>query len=205
MSLSIEQMNSMQIDVLKEIGNIGAGNATTALAMMLNKKIDMSVPKVEILEFKEVTKLLGGEEIPVCGICLDVDGDITGNIMFLLTGKSSKMLANLLMAREDNSETLDEIDRSALKEIGNILSGAYISSLTALTGLNMKISVPSLTTDMAGAILSVPIIQYGKVGDKVLLVETEFNAGADDIKGFFFLVPDAGSYEVLLKSLGVLE
>ncbi|MCT4618637.1 MAG: chemotaxis protein CheC [Marinisporobacter sp.] len=205
MGISIEEMNNMQLDVLKEVGNIGAGNAATALAKMLNRKIDMNVPKVEILEFKEVTELLGGAEKVVCGIYFNVDGDLTGNIMFLLTVESAKMLANMLLFKDECSGILDEIDQSALQEIGNILSGAYISSLTTLTGLNMKISIPSLTTDMAGAILSVPIIQYGQVGDKVLLIETEFNEGNDDIKGYFFLVPDVESFEVLLKSLGVLE
>ncbi|TCO79923.1 chemotaxis protein CheC [Marinisporobacter balticus] len=205
MGISIEEMNNMQLDVLKEVGNIGAGNAATALAKMLNRKIDMNVPKVEILEFREVAELLGGAEIPVCGIYFNVVGDLTGNIMFLLTLESSKLLANMLLLREENSEILDEIEQSALQEIGNILSGAYISSLTTLTGLNMKISIPSLTTDMAGAILSVPIIQYGQVGDKVLLIETEFHEGNDEIKGYFFLIPDVDSFEILLKSLGVLE
>ncbi|QXM06126.1 chemotaxis protein CheC [Crassaminicella indica] len=205
MGISIEEMNNVQLDVLKEIGNIGAGNAATALAKMLNRKIDMNVPKVEILEFKEVAELLGGAEKPVCGIYFNFEGDLTGNIMFLLTVKSAKMLANMLLFKEEDSDILTEIDQSALQEIGNILSGAYVSSLTTLTGLNMKISIPSLTIDMAGAILSVPIIQYGQVGDKVLLIETEFKEGMDDIKGYFFLVPDVESFEVLLKSLGVLE
>ncbi|MFZ5966567.1 MAG: chemotaxis protein CheC [Bacillota bacterium] len=205
MSISIDELNSMQIDVLKEIGNIGAGNAATALAKLLDRKIDMNVPKVEILEFKEVAELLGGPEVPVCGIYFRVDGDITGNIMFLLTIKSSKTLTNMLMFKEDHSEELDEIDRSALNEIGNILSGSYVSSLSMLTGLKILISVPSLAVDMAGAILSVPIIQFGQIGDKVLLIETEFQEGDNDVKGFFFLIPDVESFEVLLKSLGVLQ
>ncbi|QEK12251.1 chemotaxis protein CheC [Crassaminicella thermophila] len=205
MGISIEEMNNMQLDVLKEVGNIGAGNATTALAVMLNRKIDMNVPKVEILEFNEVVELLGGADVPICGVYFHVDGDLTGNIMFMLTMDSSKLLANMLLFKENKTKALDEIEQSALKEIGNILSSAYISSLTTLTGLNMKISVPSLSMDMAGAILSVPIIQYGQVGDKVLVIETEFNEGDNDIKGFFFLIPDVDSFDVLLKSLGVLE
>ncbi len=204
MSISIEKLNSLQLDVLKEIGNIGAGNAATALAKMLNRKIDMNVPKVEILEFKEVVKLLGGEETPACGIYFRFEGDLTGNIMFMLNIRSSKLLANMLMSKEDPSETLDEMDQSALQEIGNILSGSYVASLTTLTGLNIKISVPSLAIDMSGAILSVPIIQYGSMGDKVLVIETEFHEGENEVKGFFFLIPDMESFEKLLKSLGVL-
>ncbi|KXG75772.1 chemotaxis protein CheC [Thermotalea metallivorans] len=205
MGISIEELNSMQIDVLKEIGNIGAGNAATALAKMLDRKIDMNVPKVEILEFKEVAELLGGAEVPVCGIYFRVEGDISGSIMFLLPLKSSKVLANMIMLKEDESEIFDEIDQSALQEIGNILSGSYVSSLSSLTGLSIKISIPSLAIDMAGAILSVPIIQFGQVGDHVLLIETEFHEDKNDVKGFFFLIPDAESFEILLKSLGVLQ
>ncbi len=205
MGISIEELDSQQIDVLKEIGNIGAGNAATALAKMIDRKIDMNVPKVEILEFREVAELLGGPEIPVCGIYFRVDGDISGSIMFLLTLKSSMTLINMIMPITEDQEVPDEIRQSALQEIGNILSGSYISSLSALTGLNIKISVPSLAIDMAGAILSVPIIQFGQVGDHVLLIETEFNEGKNDVKGFFFLIPDEDSFEILLKSLGVLQ
>jgi chemotaxis protein CheC len=205
MGISIEELDSQQIDVLKEIGNIGAGNAATALAKMIDRKIDMNVPKVEILEFKEVAELLGGPEIPVCGIYFRVDGDISGSIMFLLTLKSSTTLTNMIMPSIGDIEIPDEIGQSALQEIGNILSGSYISSLSALTGLDIKISVPSLAIDMAGAILSVPIIQFGQVGDHVLLIETEFNEGNNEVKGFFFLIPDEDSFEILLKSLGVLQ
>ncbi|MBB6216500.1 chemotaxis protein CheC [Anaerosolibacter carboniphilus] len=205
MGISIEELDSQQIDVLKEIGNIGAGNAATALAKMIDRKIDMNVPKVEILEFKEVAELLGGPEVPVCGIYFRVDGDISGSIMFLLTLKSSTTLTNMIMPTSGDMEIPDEIGQSALQEIGNILSGSYISSLSALTGLSIKISVPSLAIDMAGAILSVPIIQFGQVGDHVLLIETEFNEGNNEVKGFFFLIPDVDSFEILLKSLGVLQ
>ncbi len=205
MITSIDDMNNMQLDVLREVGNIGAGNATTALAQMLNRKVDMSVPKVEILEFKDVVGLLGGPEVLACGVYFRFDGDLTGNILFMLPALSAKQLTSLLIMQNDNSQKLGEIERSALQEIGNILSGAYVSSLTTLTNLNIKISIPSLAVDMAGAILSVPIIQYGQTGDKVLLIETEFHEGDKNIIGFFFLIPDLGSYEVLLKSLGVIR
>jgi chemotaxis protein CheC len=205
MKMTLDEINNVQLDVLRELGNIGAGNATTALATMLNRRVDMEVPKVDILEFNEVTELLGGAEKKICGINFDVDGDINGNIMFLLNMDSSKRLANMLMNKDEDGEELSEWDISALQEVGNILSGAYVRSLTSLTKLAMKISIPSLTVDMAGAILSVPIIQYGQVGDKVLLIETELNEGDHNIKGYFFLIPDVQSFEILLKSLGVLE
>ena len=198
----LNSMNSLVLDVLKEIGNIGAGNAATALAKMLNSKIDMNVPKVNVLDFANVPELIGGAESLVSSVLFKIEGDLNGSIMFLLDMQSSKNLIKLLMnGYEVNG--IDDFAKSALNEIGNILSGAYVSSLSALTGLNLKISVPSLAIDMAGAILSVPAIQFGQVSDKILIIETEFLQGNDNVSGFFLLVPDYDSYDVLLNSLGV--
>lgn len=198
-----DQMNGLVLDVLKEIGNIGAGNAATALAKMIDRKVDMKVPKVSVLDFKEVPELLGGEETQVCGIFFKIEGDINGSIMFLLEMESAFHLIDLLMPREEH--TMDEFTFSALREIGNILSGSYISSLSGLTNLNMHISVPSLCIDMAGAILSVPAIHFGQIGDKILIIENQFIEPDENeaVRGFFFLIPDVESYDILFKSLGV--
>lgn len=204
MSISIEELNSLQIDVFREIGNIGAGNAATALSKMISRKINMDVPKVNILEFKNVAELVGGPEAEVAGIYFKVNGDISGSIMVLLDKKSAKLLTNLLMSRNKEDDELDEMDISALKEVGNILSGAYLSSLSVLTNLKFTMSVPSLAIDMAGAILSVPVILFGQVGDRVMLIETDFSEGTYHVKSNFFLIPDEGSFEILLRSLGVI-
>ncbi|WP_026476025.1 chemotaxis protein CheC [Alkaliphilus transvaalensis] len=203
MGFTLEDMNNMYIDVLKEIGNIGSGNAASALAKMIQKRIDMDVPNVRLLSFDDVSGVLGGEEMVVAGIYFQVEGDIDGNIMFLLDISSSKILTSMLMGRSEHTGELDEMDRSALQEIGNILSGSYICSLSALTGLNIKLSVPSLCIDMAGAILSVPAIQFSQTFDKVLLIETVLTEGDTLVKGNFFLMPDTDSFEKLLSSLGV--
>lgn len=204
MSISISNLNSMQIDVLREIGNIGAGNAVTALSTMVAKRVDMEVPKVNIVEFKDVAELIGGPEVQVAGIYFRVFGDLSGSIMFLIDKNSSKLLANLLMGKDDNISELSEMELSALQEIGNILAGSYLSALSSLTGLTINVSVPSLAIDMAGAIMSVPVILFGQVGDHVLLIETKFIEGSNHVKGNFFLIPDEESFEILLKSLGVV-
>ncbi len=195
--------NGIILDVLREIGNIGAGNAATSLALMINKKIDMKVPVVKLLDFDEVPELLGGPENVVCGIFFKFEGDINGSIMFVLDQPSAINLVDLLMPR-DNSE-FDEFTTSALKEIGNILAGSYIASLSGLTNLQIKISVPALSIDMAGAILSVPAIHFGQMSDNVLIIQNEFieTLEAKSVDGYFFLIPDMDSYEVLLGSLGV--
>lgn len=205
MALNINDLNNVQLDVLREIGNIGAGNAITALAKMLNKKIDMDVPKVKVLEFHEVNSILGGAEILVIGILLRVTGDLTGGILFILDFKAARILVNILMGNPSELENdFTEIELSALKEIGNILTGSYLSALSTLTNLNIMPSVPDIAIDMAGAILSVPAIEFGKVGDSVLYIETEFSEGSAKVVGDFFLVPDVESYDTLLKALGVV-
>lgn len=206
MGISFDDFNTIQLDVLREIGNIGAGNAVTALAKMINKKVDMAVPKVKIMGFKEVSKILGGEEIEVIGILLNVSGDLTGNMMFTLDIRAARTLVNILLGDETKTSLeFDEMELSALKEIGNILTASYLSALSTLTSLKILPSVPELAKDMAGAILSVPAIEFGKVGDSVLYIETEFSEGITKVLGDFLLIPDVESYDVLLKALGVID
>ena len=200
---SLEQVNDMYYDVLKELGNIGAGNATTAISNMLNLKVDMKVPKVQFLDFQELPSAISAEEDTVAGIYLEVETDIGGSMMFLLKMESEHYLVNRLMGRPDDYMVeFNEMDLSALKEIGNIISGSYLSALSTITNMVITASVPYLAIDMAAAILSVPAIQFGQYGDKALLIATEFG---DDItiEGFFILMPDIDSYDKILTSLGV--
>ena len=162
---SLEQVNDMYFDVLKEIGNIGAGNATTAISNMLNLKVNMDVPKVEFMKVQELPTAISAEEETVVGIYLEVESDIGGSMMFLLKMGSAQYLVNHLMGRPDDyAEEFNEMDISAIKEIGNIISGSYLSALSTMTNMVITSSVPYLAIDMAGAILSVPAIQFGQYG-----------------------------------------
>ena len=199
--LTLESMSTTYFDVLKEIGNIGAGNATTALATMLQCKIDMKVPQVKLLDFNEIGKILGGEEQVLAGIYLGVEGDIQGSIMFLVKKEIAMHLVKKLMGGMV-SEEFGEIEISALKEISNIITGAYLNALAALTNLKIYPTVPDLTIDMAGAILSVPAIEFGRLGDKILLIQSQISDEIE-IDGFFIMVPDMDSYGKILASLGI--
>ena len=201
--IDLNNMEGVYFDVLREIGNIGDGNATTALATMIGTKVDMRVPKVGLMEFKEIGAEMGGEETIMAGIYQQIRGDISGSIMFLLEEKSARVLVSKLMGVESNSsEPFNEMEISALQEIGNIITGSYLSSLSTLTNMTIDASVPSLCIDMCEAILSVPAIEFAELGDKMLLIKTEFS---DDVKleGYFILVPDLTSYEKILTSLGM--
>ncbi|MDE7342211.1 MAG: chemotaxis protein CheC [Lachnospiraceae bacterium] len=200
--LNFDQMSQEYFDILRELGNIGAGNATTALAEMLQCKVDMSVPKVGLLEFKEVGMAMGGEEQIMAGIYLGVEGDITGSIMFLLEKNSARFLVSKLMGMEMEGDDFSEMEFSAMKEVGNIITGAYLNSLSSLTNLKIFPTIPDIAVDMAGAIMSVPAIQFGAVGDRMLLIQTQF---FDDvaIDGYFILIPDMESYGKILSALGM--
>lgn len=190
-------------DVLREIGNIGAGNATTALAQLLQCKVDMKVPQVKLLDFQEVGAAMGGEEQIMAGVYLLVEGDITGSMMFLLEEKAAHCLVAKLMQMPMNAENdFTEMELSALKEIGNIIVASYLNSLSVLTNMVIMPSVPDLSIDMAGAILSVPAIEFGEVGDKMLLIQTQFTDDVD-LDGYFVLVPDLESYDKILTAIGM--
>lgn len=200
--LNLEQVSEVYFDVLKEIGNIGAGNATTALAQLLQCKVDMKVPQVKLLRFKELGSLMGGEDQVMIGIYLAVEGDITGSIMFIMTNDTGKHLIEKLMGMKSDSNQFNEMELSALREVGNIITGSYLNSLSMMTNLKIYPSVPELCIDMAGAILSVPAIEFGTIGDDILLIQTQF-LDEIELNGYFILIPDLESYEKILSSLGI--
>lgn len=203
MATDFDELNAKYYDVLKEIGNIGAGNATTAIANMLGMKMDMSVPKVELLPVEKIGGAIGSEDQVVVGIMLGVETDIQGSMMFLMDLPSAHHLVNKLMMRDPSyDKDFDEMDLSALKEIGNIISGAYLSALSGLTNLTITPTVPSISIDMAAAILSVPAIEFGMVGDNALLINTEIGT-SESIKGYFILMPEGDSYKKIISSLGL--
>ena len=203
-NFGLDTIDSGYLDVLKEIGNIGAGNATTALAQMLQRKVDIMVPKAELLNFRDVGEAIGGEETIMAGVYMMVEGDIEGSMMFLLEKESAKHLVDQMLGGYGNpdSDQFGEMEISVLKEMGNIMTGAYLNSLSELPNLKILPSPPDIAVDMAGAILSVPAIEFATMGDKMLMIQTRFTDDME-IDGFFVLVPDLESYRKIMESLGM--
>ena len=202
-NMSLEQVTENYYDVLRELGNIGAGNAITALSQMLQCKVDMQVPQVRLLEFSEVGEMIGGEEQIMAGVFLGVKGDITGSMMFMVEEESARhLIAKMTMGMLPPGSEFEEMGLSAMKELGNIITGAYLNSLSTMTNLSISPTPPALTVDMAGAVLSVPAIQFGVYGDKILLIQSQFN---DDVQldGYFIMIPDLESYAKILTALGL--
>jgi len=199
-----KHFKDFKMDVLKEVGNIGAGNAATALSRLLNKPIDMAVPKVQLLSFEEITEKVGGAEKLVYAVFLRVEGEAPGNLFFILSPEAATNLLSRIAGIEiSEGDELSEMELSALNEIGNILAGSYLSSLADFTSLTMYPTVPALAMDMAGAILGYGLLQFGQMGDNALLIDTTFLEGNNEIEGQFFLIPDPESFPKIFKSLGV--
>lgn len=197
-------LEEFKMDVLKEVGNIGAGNAATALSRLLDKPIDMAVPKVHLLPFEGIADRVGGPETIVLTVFFRVEGEAPGNLFFILTPEAAKKLLKRLAGLEvESGEGFSEMELSAVSEIGNILAGSYLSSLADFTHLSMYPTVPALALDMAGAVLSYGLVQFGEMGDDALLIDTTFIEGQYEVEGQFFLIPDPESFAKIFTALGV--
>jgi len=208
MTISNDNNLSKHLDVFKEIGNIGAGHAASALAGLLDRRISMSVPEASVLPFSDIVDVLDGPETIVTGVLIDVSGDLNGYILLLLAMEDAMaMVSQALSEIERDTEAVDfeltELEKDTLLEIANILVGSFLSAITSFSGLSATPTVPQLSIDMLGAILSIALIEYGKIGDSVLFLKTQFNDLAGDINGHFFLIPDYNSYKMLLNALGL--
>lgn len=208
---SDNRITDMHLDVLKEVGNIGAAHAATSLSQLLDRKIDMHVPNVELVSFDEMFELAGGAETIVAGIFLRIEGDLSGSMFFVLPVESANHFIKKLIGDETfdfASPDIPEIGISAMQELGNILSGSYLSALSDFTGLKVYPTVPSLSVDMVGAIISFGLIEVSQYSDEVIVIETQIcEEGADGVSsvdGHFFLLPDPSSYTTIFRSLGVL-
>ena len=200
----------MHFDVLREIGNIGQGNAASALSQMLGKTIDISVPTVKLLEFNETVEYLGGPENIVLGMLVTLCGDIKGMMLYVLQKSFANSMISAVFGKELTDLTaLDEMDVSFITEVGNILAGSYVNAISSLTGLTIDISVPTISVDMAGAILAVPAVEFAQIGNRVLFIDDSFifgdNTAAEnrEIKSNMILVPEISSLETLFSRLGI--
>jgi len=199
------ELNALQVDALKEISNIGAGNAATALSQMLNRRIDMSVPNAKLAPFPEIVEYVGGADVEVAGGYLRVDGGMPMGILFLVQSDMVFNFLDILFGRpRGSSSEWDEMLQSAFLEINNILAGSFLNALSTICRQTFSPSVPAMAVDMVGAIIGEVLQQIGEVSDYALVVETVFSEKENEFKGHFFILPEPQTLEILLSSLGVL-
>lgn len=198
--MEYSKLNGMQLDALKEVSNIGAGNAATALSMMLNKKVDMTVPAVNVVRLQDIVELNGEEE--VAGTVVRVLGDIAGNILLVFEKDTSENIISKLVGSKEAPDS--EMGSSVLCEIANIISASYMNSIAQLTNLAIAPSVPAVSYDMLGAILTTTFIESNQYDEYILDIETVFlDDTEENIGGHFYYIPMPGSLEKILKSIGI--
>ncbi len=202
--ISYSNLNDLQLDVMREIGNIGAGNACTALSVLLGTMIDMSVPRVQLLGFDSTAELLGGEDNVVIGLKIEINGDLDGMMVHVVEKRFAERIINTFYAQEiENIEKLDEMDSSVLNEMANITSGAYANSIATLTSLFVNIGTPEQIPGKVSDIIKLPLQEFVKPGEQVLVVDEEFTIDDEHISSNMILALESDSLEKLFSRLGV--
>ncbi|MCL6611824.1 MAG: chemotaxis protein CheC [Peptococcaceae bacterium] len=199
------ELSAVHLDALREISNIGMGNAITSLAQLLDRRINMSVPLATFMPFEETIQLVGGPEELVSCVSVRLSGDVPGMVLFVFNSKSTYRLVDLLMGLDPGTTgELDEMGESAVKEVGNVLTGSFISAIYSLTALDIKSAVPMFAYDMLGAVLTSLMVASGRTEDRVLVLETRlFQEQAEaSISGHFFMLAEPGSINKLIDALG---
>jgi len=202
----VRDLKELQFDALKEVANIGAGHAATALSLMTNKKIMISVPQVTVTPLEEVPDVLGAPEEVVAAVLMHMMGDLTGRTLLLFPEPSAYALCDILLRRPVGTTTeFGTMEQSGLKEVGNILSSAYLNALSDFMGMMLVPSVPSLVVDLSAAVLTSTYLNFGSERDYVFCVESEFqfDGGSSHLKGHFLLLPDLASLRAIFDAIRV--
>lgn len=195
-----EQLNELHFDILREIGNIGAGNSATALSQMIGMRVDMTLPSVKIVDINQAAMMLGGPENVVIGILSKLGGEIRGTMMFIIELDFAKYLLKFFMGQEvDECTHLTDIQLSAISEIGNIMIASYINSISTLSNLNVSTSVPAIAIDMVGSLLNFPAATTGEITDEMIFIEGGFSTDDNEMTSKILLLPVIGSLNKILN------
>lgn len=204
--IDVRELGTLQLDGLREVANIGAGHAATALSQLTNgRRIMLDVPRTLILRLEDVPELTGTPDEPVAAVLMRVLGDISGRTMQIFPAQTASRLASILLRRKEVAfpEGFGDVEQSALKEAGNILAGAYLSALSDFLGMIILTSVPGLAIDLAGAVLTSSYLNFGEVDDYVLCIDTIFRMDEQKgaLRGHFLLLPDRAALQVILRTI----
>ena len=201
-----DQLTSLEIDTLREIGSIGTGNAATALSQMMNRPIRITLPEVRIMEYNEAIEWIGGPEEITAGVLVKMSGDVGGIMLSVQKLELVNVVLNTMLGVSiDNYDHLTELERSAMIEIGNIMISTFINAMSGLADLNIKLTVPAFAVDMQGAILTVPMAEYGGMSNYLMAIGGNFVCDGQEIPCHLLLSPDLRSLDFLLRKLGVSD
>jgi len=186
-------------DILKEIANIGAGNAATAFSTMVDQKIDITVPRIELMPIEDLPEITGDQEDYISCTLINFDGEISGKILLVLEMQIVEKILHLMFGEGELPSA--EIQSSALRELGNILSGAYLKAINIFSDLNLSQGLPAVAYDMAGAVLSSSVIDFNQSDDEIILLETEFIISDEKLELYYFFIPEEESIDIFFQHL----
>ncbi|MFN0181353.1 MAG: chemotaxis protein CheC [Gemmatimonadales bacterium] len=198
-----QKLTPAEIDALREVANIGAGHAATALSQMTGCKIMINVPEVSVRRLEEAAELIGPADTIVAAVLMHMMGDLTGRTLLVLPETSARGLCRILLRREDVGDAFGEMERSTINETGNILCSAYLNALSDFMGMMLVPSVPALVIDQAGAVLTTAYLNFGHARDFVICVETAFRiaGSSEQLAGQFILMPDGASLAAIFDAI----
>jgi chemotaxis protein CheC len=201
----IRSLDEASLDALREMSNVGAGHAATALAQMTGRTIQITIPEVRCVPLGEISAALGAEELPVAALHQRVYGDLRANQLLVfplgLVQRLLEAIAGGAPRQRDDLADLSEMESSALREVGNILCAAYLNAVSRLLGLTLIPTVPGLALDMAGAVAEHLVQEIGEVSDEALVLETTLTAGPSDVGGRVYLLPHPEGLDTLLRAI----
>lgn len=198
--MRIEELNELEASALREIVNIGVGNAVTSLSKMIGKQIKIEVPELKIERIEKVPEIAGGADTVVSGVIMHVDGDINGYIMMLLSQETAETIC-CTISGEEHTDIFTEMNQSLIEEVGHILAGSYVSSLSEFLGLHLKISPPMQTYDMLGAIMDHILIEMSRNVESTLLFDTFFTLEGNRMEGILLTLFDPESMDKILNRI----
>ena len=198
------ELGSLELDTLKEIGSIGAGNAATALSSLIGKQIRIKEPEVRIMGYNETIEWIGGPEEITAGVLVKMSGQINGIMLSVQQLEFVNLVLESMLGKGvEDYFGLHEMETSALIEVGNILISTFINALSSLADIDIQLTVPAFTVDMQGAIMAVPMAVYGGQSDYLMTIGGHFVCEGKEIPCRLLLSPDIRSLNVLLRKLGV--
>ena len=197
-------LNSLELDTLKEIGSIGTGNAATALSSLIGQQVRIEMPEVRIMGYNEAIEWIGGPEEITAGVLVKMSGQVNGIMLSVQQLKFVNLVLESMLGKgvEDYSG-LHEMECSALIEVGNIMISTFINALSSLAGIDIELTVPAFTVDMQGAIMAVPMAEYGGQSDYIMTIGGNFVRDGQTVPCSLLLSPDIRSLNFLLRKLGV--
>lgn len=198
------ELSSLEIDTLREVGSIGTGNAATALSGMLGMPVHITLPEVRIMGYNEAIDWIGGPEPVTAGVLVHIGGQLNGVMLSVQPLEFINVILNRMFSTSiEDYHQLDDLQQSALVEVGNIMISTFINALSGLAGLMVELTVPALTVDMQGAILAVPMAEYGGQSDYLMTIGGNFSCDGNELPCRLLLSPDLRSLNFLLRKLGV--